>query len=151
MSELLARIQADAVLALKAGEKDRVRVLRTVASELKKAAIDTGVDAVAGDAAVAVLRKAVKARTEAAEQYDKAARKDLADAERAEVVVIERYLPKQASEADVRTAVAAVIAEKGLAGPASMGIAIKEAMLRLGGTAEGKLVSRIAGELLRKP
>ena len=147
---LLARIQADAVLALKAGEKDRVRVLRTIASDVKKAAIDASVDLVSDEAAVLVLRRAVKSRADAADQYEKAGRLDLAAAEKAEVAVIEAYLPKQMSEADVRSAVLAVIAEKGLAGPAGVGAAIKETMARLAGTADGKMVARIASEVLRK-
>ena len=147
---LLVRIQADAVTALKAGDKERVRVLRTVASEIKKAAIDAGVDAVAGDAAVQVLRRAVKARVDAMDQYERAGRKDLADRERAEVLVIESYLPRQASEAEVRAVVVAVVAEKGLTAPAGLGVAIKETIARLKGTADGKTVSRIAAEVLKK-
>ena len=147
---LLARIQADAVKALKAGDKERVRVLRTVASEVKKAAIDAGVDAVSDDAAVQVLRRAVKARADATDQYERAGRNDLAARERAEVAVIESYLPKQASEAEVRAAVEAVVAEKGLTAPAGLGVAIKETIARLGGAADGKTVSRVAADVLKK-
>lgn len=150
--DLLKRIQADTAAAMKAGDKARVGVLRMVASELKKVAIDQGVDAVTGDAALAVLRRGVKSRVDAAEQYERAGRKELADKERAEIVVIEAYLPKSASEDDVRAAAKAVIAEKGLAGPKAMGVAMKETMARLaaiGGAADGKVVSRIVGELLK--
>ena len=146
----LPKIQADAVTALKAGDKERVRVLRTVASDLKKAAIDGGVDVVRGDAALAVLRRNVKARADAAETYDKAGRKDAADAERAEIRVIEGYLPKAASEDEVRKVVLAVIAEKGAAGLAAMGLVVKETIARLGGAADGKTVARLAGEALKK-
>lgn len=147
--DLLKRVQADTAVALKAGDKARVGVLRMVASDLKKAAIDQGVDVVVGEAALAVLRKGVKARADAAEQYDKAGRKDLADKERAEIAVIEGYLPRQASEEQVRAVVAAVIAEKGLKAPAGTGVAIKESLARLAGTSDGKVVSRIVAELLR--
>jgi uncharacterized protein YqeY len=146
----LPKIQADAVAALKAGDKDRVRVLRSTASELKKAAIDGGVDVVRGDAALAVLRKAVKARADAADQFEKGGRKDAADAERAEIRVIEAYLPKAASEDDVRKTVLAVIAEKNASGPAAMGLVVKETIARLGGAADGRTVARIVGEALRK-
>lgn len=147
--DLLKRVQADTAVALKAGDKARVGVLRMVASDLKKAAIDQGVDVVVGEAALAVLRKGVKARADAAEQYDKAGRKDLADKERAEIAVIEGYLPRQASEEQVRAVVAAVIAEKGLKAPAGTGVAIKESLARLAGASDGKVVSRIVAELLR--
>ena len=147
--DLLKRIQADSVVALKAGEKDRVGVLRMVASDLKKAAIDQGVDLVTGEAALAVLRRAVKTRVDAADQYAAAGRPELADKEKAEIRVIEAYLPRAATEDDVRAAAKAVIAEKGLAGPKAMGLAMKETLARLGGAAEGKVVSRIVGELLK--
>lgn len=147
--DLLKRIQADAVTALKAGDKDRVGVLRMVASDLKKAAIDTGVELVTGEAALGVLRRAVKSRVDAADQYEKAGRPELAAKEKDEIVAIEAYLPKAASEDDVRVAARAVIAEKGLAGPKAMGAAMKETLARLGGTADGKVVSRVVGELLK--
>lgn len=147
--DLLKRIQADAVTALKAGDKDRVGVLRMVASDLKKAAIDTGVEFVTGEAALGVLRRAVKSRVDAADQYEKAGRPELAAKEKDEIVAIEAYLPKAASEDDVRVAARAVIAEKGLAGPKAMGAAMKETLARLGGTADGKVVSRVVGELLK--
>jgi len=147
--DLLKRIQADSVTALKAGEKDRVGVLRMVASDLKKAAIDQGVDVVTGEAALAVLRRAVKTRADAADQYATAGRPELADKEKAEIRVIEAYLPRAATEDDVRAAAKAVIAEKGLTGPKAMGLAMKETLARLGGTADGKVVSRVVGELLK--
>ena len=147
--DLLKRIQADSVVALKAGEKDRVGVLRMVASDLKKAAIDQGVDLVTGEAALAVLRRAVKTRVDAADQYAAAGRPELADQEKAEIRVIEAYLPRAATEDDVRAAAKAVNAEKGLAGPKAMGLAMKETLARLGGAADGKVVSRIVGELLK--
>lgn len=145
----LPKIQADAMASLKAGDKLRTSVLRMMASELKKAAIDQGKDVVTGDDALAILRKGVKSRTDSAEQYEKAGRKDAAEKERAEIVIIESYLPKQAGEAQIREIAKAVIAEKGLIGPAAMGAAIKETMVRLGGAADGKMVSGIVGALLR--
>src|SRR5262245_6910981 len=145
----LPRIQADTAKAMKAGDKARVGTLRMIASDLKKAAIDTGVLVVTGDAALAVLRRAVKTRNEAADVYAKAGRADLAAQERAEAAVVEEYLPKAASEAQIREVVAAVIAERGLKAPSGTGAAIKESLARLGGTADGKAVSKIAAELLR--
>lgn len=145
----LPKIQADAMAALKAGDKLRTSVLRMMASELKKAAIDQGKDVVTGDDALAILRKGVKSRIDSAEQYEKAGRKEAGDKERAEIVIIEGYLPKQADEARIREVAKVVIAEKGLSGTAAMGGAIKETMARLGGAADGKLVSGIVGALLR--
>lgn len=145
----LKQIQADAMAALKAGDKLRTSALRMIASDLKKAAIDQGKDVVTGDDALAVLRRAVKSRTDSAEQYEKAGRTEAAQKERAEIAVIEGYLPKQASEAQIREVAKAVIAEKGLSGMAAMGVVIKETVARLSGAADGKVVSGIVGALLR--
>ncbi len=145
----LPKIQADAMASLKAGDKLRTSVLRMMASDLKKAAIDQGKDVVTGDDALAILRKLVKSRTDSAEQFEKAGRAEAAAKERAEIVIVESYLPKQAGEAQIREVAKAVIAEKGLSGTAAMGAAIKETMARLGGAADGKLVSGIVGALLR--
>ena len=150
---LLARIQADANAALKAGDKDRVRVLRMIASDVKKAAIDAGKDVVSDDEALAVLRRNVKTRADSVDQYDKAGRKDLADRERSEIVVIDAYLPKAASEADVQAAAKAAIAALNVTGMASgmkaMGAVMKETLSRLGPTADGKMVSRVVAQLLK--
>lgn len=145
----LPKIQADAMAALKAGDKLRTSALRMIASDLKKAAIDQGKDVVTGDDALAVLRRNVKSRTDSAEQYEKAGRTEAAQKERAEIAVIEGYLPKQASEAQIREVAQAVIAEKGLSGMAAMGVVIKETVARLGGAADGRVVSTIVGALLR--
>lgn len=145
----LPKIQAAAMAALKAGDKLRTSALRMIASDLKKAAIDQGKDVVTGDDALAVLRRNVKTRTDSAEQYEKAGRTEAAQKERAEIAVIEDYLPKQASEDAIREVAKAVIAEKGLSGMAAMGVVIKETVARLGGAADGKVVSTIVGALLR--
>jgi len=134
---------------MKAGDKLRVSAPRMIASDLKKSAIDGGVPVVRGDAALAVLRRAVKTRTESADVYAKAGRADLEAQERAEIAVIEEYLPKAASEAQIREVVATVISEKGLAGPAAIGVAIQESLARLGGAADGRTVSQIVAERLR--
>ena len=147
--DVLRRIQLDTATAMKSGDKARVGVLRMLASDLKKAAIDAGLLAVTADAAVAVLRRAAKMRADAADQYAKAGRADLAEKELAEIKVVEAYLPRAASDDDVRAVVRAVVAEKGLSGPQAMGAAIKESLARLAGTADGKTVSRIVGEVLK--
>jgi uncharacterized protein YqeY len=120
-----------------------------MASDLKKAAIDQGKDVVTGEDALTVLRKSVKSRTDSAEQYEKAGRAEAAAKERAEIAIVEAYLPKQASEERIREVAQAVIAEKGLSGPAAMGVVIKETMARLSGAAEGRVVSSVVGALLR--
>ncbi len=145
----LPKIQADAMASLKAGDKLRTSVLRMVASDLKKAAIDQGKDVVRGDDALAVMRRAVKSRTDSAEQYEKAGRTEQAKKERDEIAVIEGYLPRQASPERIREVAQAILAEKGLSGPQAMGVVIKETVARLAGTADGKAVSSVVAALLK--
>lgn len=140
--DVLRRIQSDTAAAMKAGDKARVGVLRMLASDLKKAAIDAGVDAVAGDAATAVLRRAAKMRADAAEQYAKAGRSDLAEKERAEIAVLETLQPPAASDADIAAAVERAVTETGATGPRDMGRVMKAVMAALAGkTADGRAVN----------
>jgi hypothetical protein len=148
-NDVLKAVQADAVAALKSGDKERTTLLRTVAADLKKAAIDAGVDAVGGEAAVAVLRRATKTRADAADQYAKAGREDLAAKERREIGWIEAYLPKAASEDEIRSVAREVVAGLAAKGPAAMGAAMKETLGRLAGRADGKVVSKVVAEVLR--
>jgi uncharacterized protein len=93
-----------------------------------------------------VLRKGIKRRRESVEMYDKGNRPDLAEKERAEVAALEKYLPAQASEDEVRTAVRAAIA----AGATSMGPLMGRVNPQFKGKADGSMISRIAKEELAK-
>lgn len=99
-------------------------------------------------AAEAVIAKEIKRRRDAAEIYRKASREDLASQEDAEAVILEGYMPKQLSVDELRPAVAALIAELGLSGSASMGKLMPVLMERFKGRAEGRLLSQVARELL---
>lgn len=96
----------------------------------------------------AVITKEIKRRRDAAEIYQKAGRAELAAQEEAEAAILASYLPKQLSLDELRPAVAEVIAELGLSGPASMGKLMPVLMERFKGRAEGRLISQAARELL---
>ncbi|MEI6776129.1 MAG: GatB/YqeY domain-containing protein [Chloroflexales bacterium] len=98
--------------------------------------------------AEAVIAKEIKRRRDAAEIYRKASREDLASAEESEAVILGAYLPAQLSLDELRPAVAALIAELGLSGTASMGKLMPVLMERFKGRAEGRLLSQVARELL---
>lgn len=109
--------------AMKSGDKARLQTLRTIGAAIKNAEIEartTGKD-VNDEALLVLLQKLVKQRNEAAELYDKGGRADLAAQERAEIAVLEGFLPAQMSEAEVKAAVAAAIAETGAASVKDMG------------------------------
>ena len=147
---LRERIEADMKAAMKAGETLRRDTLRMVIAGFKNKAVEPGRKSpdLSEDEVQAVVAYSVKTRKDSATQYDEAGRPELAEKERAEIAVLEDYLPKQLDEAATRAAVEAVIAETGATGKADMGKVMKGVMAAHKGQVDGKLVSRLAGELL---
>jgi uncharacterized protein YqeY len=121
--------------------------LRMAVSALKNKRIDTGQDLSEGEE-IAVLMKAVKQRQDAAVEYHKGGRPELAEKELAEAAVLEAFLPKQLDEAETKAAVEAAIAETGASGKQDMGKVMKAVMAKHQGLVDGKLVSQWAGQLL---
>ena len=110
--------------AMKGGDKRRVSTLRLVNSALKNADIEArghGKDPLSDDELLGLLQKMIKQRQESVGLYDQGGRAELAAQEREEIAIISGYLPKQMSEADVKAAIAAVIAETGASGIKDMG------------------------------
>jgi uncharacterized protein YqeY len=121
--------------AMKAGEKQRVSALRLVLSELQKSAKE------GDDDELAVLRRERKRRLEAAAQFRDGGRPELADAEEAEAVIIEEYLPADIDDAELEAIVTAAIAETGATEPKDMGLVMKAVMAKAQGRVEGKRAS----------
>lgn len=144
---ILERIDKDAIKALKAGEKDRVTVLRGLKSDLKYKRISLGED-LTEEQAIEVLSSAAKKRRESIEQYGNAGRDDLVQKETSELKVIAAYLPKQLSEDELRRMIAEAIEETGADSPQKMGLIMKNLIPKLKGKADGKLVSRLVSEIL---
>jgi hypothetical protein len=110
--------------AMKAKDERKVSTLRMVNSTIKNADIEARGECkppLSDEALLSVLQKMIKQRHEAVELYDKGGRAELAAQEREEIAIISAYLPKQMSEADVKAAIAAAIAETGAAGMKDMG------------------------------
>jgi uncharacterized protein len=135
-------VKQDLTVAMKAGEKDRVGALRLVLSELQKAAKD------GNDDEQAILRRERKRRLESATAFREAGRVELAEGEEAEAAVIEVYLPAELGDDELKTIVAAAIAETGASSPKDMGGVMKVAMEKTGGNADGKRVSALVREAL---
>ena len=126
-------IKTALVTAMKAGEKERVGTIRLIQSALKNRDIELrGKEGPADDDALVteVLQKMVKQRRESIEMYVKGGRQELADAEAAEVAVIERFLPKQLSAEETAAAVEAIKAELGASGMKDMGRVMAELKAR---------------------
>jgi len=94
--------------ALKAGDKDRLKVVRLIMAAIKQVEVDQRID-LDDTAVLTVLDKMVKQRRDSVEQFQKGNRDDLADIELAEIVVLEDYLPEQLSDAEVDTMIDAAI------------------------------------------
>ncbi len=110
--------------AMKARDSARLSTLRMVTAALTNMDIEArtaGKEAPGDDAVLGLLQKLVKQRQEAAELYDKGARPELAEKERAEIAVIRQFLPAPMSDDEVRAAIAAAIAETGAASVKDMG------------------------------
>jgi uncharacterized protein YqeY len=124
MSSLRERFTADMKEAMKAGEKGKVATIRLITAALKDKDIEArglGKPETTPDEIMALLQKMVKQRQESIAIYDANSRPELAAGERAEVEVINLYLPKQMEEAEVKAAIEEVIAEIGATGIKDMG------------------------------
>ena len=117
---LKAQLTEDMKTAMKAGEKDRLGVIRLINAALKQREVDERIE-ITDAVVLAVLEKMVKQRKDSIAQYEGAGREDLAAVERYEMGVIQAYLPAQMSQAEVEAAVAAAIAQSGASGPQDMG------------------------------
>ena len=142
-----SRIEQDLKTAMKAGEKRRVATLRLLLANLKNERIQAQRELTAEDVEAAI-RRAVKQRKDSIEQYAKGGRQDLVDAETEELAILEGYLPKGMSDAEIEAALREVIAEKGLSASKDVGLAMKELMARHKGRVDGKQAQAIARRLL---
>lgn len=140
-------IETDLKAALKAGEKRRVATLRLLLSAFQNEAIHQRRD-LTGEEEEALVRRAVKQRREAIEQYDKGGRPDLAAAEKQELAILEAYLPASLSDAEVEAEVRRIVSEKGFSSARDVGLVMKELMAANRGRVDGKRAQEIARRLL---
>ena len=136
------RVKQDVVVAMKEGDRDRVQALRLILSELQKAAKEGDGDE------TAVLRRERKRRQESARAFRDGGRDELATAEESEAEIIGTYLPAELSDAELDSIVAEAIAETGAIEMKQMGVAMKAAMAKAGGRADGSRVSAKVKEAL---
>jgi uncharacterized protein YqeY len=138
-----ARIDQDLKEAMKARETDRLNVIRMLKSALKMASIEQGgADARLDDtAALAVVRKELKKRQDSIEQFTKGGRPELAEKEKLEATVLEAYLPRPLTEAELRELVRESVADVGATSKAQMGAVMKVAVAKSAGRADGKALS----------
>jgi uncharacterized protein YqeY len=146
---LKTRLTDDMKTAMKAGEKDRLGVIRLLNAAIKQREVDERVEL--DDAQVlAVLEKQVKQRKDSLSQYENAGREDLAAIERYELGVIQAYLPAQMGAAELEAEVAAAIAETGARGPQDMGKVMAVLKPKLAGRADMGALSGLVRNALAK-
>ena len=143
MSALQARLQSELTAARKSQDKPATLLLGTTLSEVKNRAIELKRD-LTDDDVIDVIRKGIKKRRESIEMFEKGGRQDAADKERAEVGMLEKYLPAQVSSDEIRTAVKAAIA----GGANNVGAVMGKVMPQFKGRAEGSTINAIAREEL---
>ena len=147
--EMFDRISNDIKDAMKAKDKVRLETLRNIKKVFLEAKTAPGAnDTLTDDAAMKIMQKLVKQGKDSATLYNEQGRADLAEAELAQVAVIETYLPKQMSTEELETALKAIIAEVGTEGPKDMGKVMGTATKKLAGLAEGRAISAKVNELL---
>ncbi len=145
MSDLMARLQADLNASRKAQNKPATLLLGTIIADVKNRAIELRRDLTDEDV-VEVLRRGIKKRRESVEMYANAKRDELADKERAEVTLLETYLPAAVDPEEIRAAVRAAIA----GGAANIGAVMGKVMPQFKGRAEGGTINAIVREELAR-
>ena len=135
------QITAEMKTAMKTKQTERLATLRMIKAEIIKK--ETEKNAVEVDEAglMRLLQTMKKQREESISQFEKGGRTDLADKERAEIAVLETFLPKQLDDAALQALAAEVVAELGITEMKQMGGAVKEVMARAAGGADGKRIS----------
>ena len=146
---LFETISEDIKAAMKARDKVRLETLRNIKKVFLEAKTAPGANDTLDDAdAMKILQKLAKQGRETAQTYIDNNRQDLADEELAQAKVIEEYLPKQLSEAEIEEAVKAVIAQTGASSMKDMGKVMGVASKQLAGKADGRAISAVVKRLL---
>lgn len=146
---LKSTIEAEIKQSMLNKDKDRLRALRAIKSQILLAETEKGGSSeLSEEVEMKLLTKAAKQRRDSITVFEEQGRQDLAATEKSELEVIESFLPKQLSEAEIEAEVKNVIEEVGASGPQDMGKVMGASTKKLAGKADGKLISAIAKKLL---
>ncbi len=145
---LQERLGQEIKAAMLARDADRLGALRMLKSTVGYVAIEKKVDSLSDVEFVPVVQKEIKKRRDSIEQYEKGDRPELAAKEKAEITVLETFLPQPLSAEELEKLVRDAIAETGATSKKEMGPVIKAVQAQAAGRAEGKTISQIVGRLL---
>ncbi|HQW85487.1 MAG TPA: GatB/YqeY domain-containing protein [Ferruginibacter sp.] len=143
------KVMAEMKDAMKAKNEGVLRALRAIKAEIIKAKTDPGAGGVIDEATEQkFLQKMMKQRRDSLEIFEKQSRADLAEKEKEEMAVIEKFLPKQLSETELKEVIKKIITDTGAASVADLGKVMGVASKQLAGKADGKTISNIVKEIL---
>lgn len=144
---MLDQLQEELKIAMKAGEKAKMMGLRNIIGKIKAAQIDKG-ETLTDEESSKILKTAAKQLKESIDQYQKGGRDDLAEKEAFELTLLEKYLPEQLSEEQIRQTVKNIVKNTGAGSMLDMGKVMGATMQELAGSADGKIVQKIVQEEL---
>ena len=144
---MLNQLQEELKIAMKAGERAKMIGLRNIIGKIKAAQIDKG-ESLTDEESLKILKTAAKQLKESIDQYQKGDRDDLAEKEAFELSLLEKYLPEQLSEEQIRETVKNIVKNTGAGSMQDMGKVMGATMKELAGSADGKIVQKIVKEEL---
>ena len=144
---MLNQLQEELKIAMKAEERAKMIGLRNIIGKIKAAQIDKG-ESLTDEESLKILKTAAKQLKESIDQYQKGGRDDLAEKETFELSLLEKYLPEQLSEEQIRETVKNIVKNTGAGSMQDMGKVMGATMKELAGSADGKLVQKIVQEEL---
>ena len=148
---LKKKVMAELKTAMLAKDEKALRGLRAIKSAIINAKTAEGAGGKINEAdETKLLQKLVKQRKDSLEIYEKQNREDLASKEREEIEVIEKFLPKQMDETELKTVISKIIEQSGASSPADMGKVMGIANKQLAGKADGKTIAAIVKQMLNK-
>lgn len=145
---LQKKIDRDLKEAMSAKDTGRLSALRMLKSAVTYSAIEKKQSELSDGETLQVIQKQIKQRRESIDQFEKAGRRELAEKEKAELGILEGYLPKQLSDAELEPLIAAEVREAGASSKKDFGRVMKVLTEKLKGRADAKRVSEILGKLL---
>lgn len=146
---LKEQLRIDTADAMRSGDKEKRDTLRFLLSAIKQVEIDQQKDDLTDEEVLAVLNKQAKQRRESIADYEAAGRQDLVHEEKAQLILIESYLPVQMSREEIAKVAVEVIAEVGAEGPQDTGKVMGRLMPQVKGKADGRLVNDVVRGLLQ--
>jgi uncharacterized protein YqeY len=146
---LKEKISEDMKAAMRAKESGKLATVRLIIAAIKQREVDERIE-LSDEQVLSVIEKMIKQRKDSISQFEAGGRQDLADIEKAEMVVLSAYMPAQMSDAEVQAEVAAAVTQVGAAGPQDMGKVMGVLKGKLAGRADMTAVSAVVKAALSK-